>query len=287
MKNMDKKAIKIMPPLRIWAFLLIALVAIGIIVFFGERKRRLSMLASRNAYLEKGFQQGDGRPVVLIIGSSLVECDLSPSDSIEKNIRQSCNYNVKVVKLWKRSATIAEIINGLPILRNVHPNLVVIEANLFFYRPFHASRRTLYMQTYNDMISWNYGKMNYAPDSVGVFGPITRAGIEGYRYGLIDTNDLRSFGELAGYWQSKGTQFLLVNFPIEELEEIKKWNSPDTLSFRKNLQFLKKKISFTYVDGHLILGQSDFYDYLHMNKKGISIFSSFFCRALCFQFGKS
>jgi hypothetical protein len=129
-------------------------------------------------------------------------------------------------------------------------------------------------------------KINYAPDSMPVFGPIARADIAGYRNGMIDTNELRSFRELAGYWQSKGTQFLIINFPIEKSEEIKKWNRPDTLGFSNNLQFLKKMISFTYADGHLKLDQSDFYDYAHMNKKGNRIFSSFFCRTLCFQLEK-
>jgi hypothetical protein len=284
---MDKAAIKVMAPLRIWIFLLIAIVGIGTMVFFRERSERLSMLACRNVYLEKGFRQADGKPVVLIIGSSLVECGLFPSDSIEKNIHQSCNHDVKVLKLWKRAATISEIIDGLPILRNVHPNLVVMEANLFFYRPFQLTLRTLYTFTYHDMIFLRHNKIYYAPDSMTAFNPITRAEVAGFRNGMIDTNELRSFRELAGYWQSKGTQFLLINFPIEELEEIKKWNGPDTLGFRNNLQFLKKKISFTYVDGHLNLAQSDFYDYVHMNKKGKSIFSSFFCRALCIQLGKS
>jgi hypothetical protein len=283
---MDKAAIKVMAPLRIWIFLLIGIVGIGTMMFFRERSERLSMLACRNVYLEKGFRHADGKPVVLIIGSSLVESDIFSSDSIEKNIHQFCNHDVKVLKLWKRSATVSEIIDGLPILRNVHPNLVVMEANLFFYRPSRLNLWTLYSQTYNDMILLRHKKIYYAPDSMPVVNPKTRAEVAGFRNGTIDTNELSTFRELAGYWQSNGTQFLLINFPIEELEEIKKWNGPDILGFRNNLQFLKKKISFTYVNGHLILEQSDFYDYAHMNKKGNSIFSSFFCRAVCIQLGK-
>ncbi len=276
-----------MAPLRIWIFLLIAITAIGIIAFFRERATRLSMLACRNMYLEEGFRQANGKPVVLIIGTSLVECDIFPSDGIEKNIHQFGNHDVKVLKLWKRSATISEIISGLPILRNVHPSLVVVEANLFFYRPSRLNPWTLYAQTFNDMILSKQKKIYYAPDSMPVLNPSTRAAMEGVRNGTIDTNALRSFRDLAGYWQSKGTQFLLINFPLEELEESKKWNSPDTLDFRNNLQFLKEKIAFTYVDGHLVLEQSDFYDYAHMNKKGNSIFSSFFCKAICLQLRKS
>ncbi len=276
-----------MAPLRIWIFLLIAIIAIGTVVYFREQSRRLSMLTSRIVYLDKGFRQTYGKPVVLIIGSSLVESDIFASDSIEKDIHQFCNRDVKVLKLWKRSATISEIINELPILRNVHPDLVVLEANLFFYKPFSFDQRTLYMQSYNDMILWRHRAIYYAPDSMPVFDAITRPEVGRFRNGLVDTNEIRSFRELAGIWQSKGTQFLFINFPIEELEEIKKWNSPDTLNFRNNLQFLKKKISFTYEDGHLLLMKSDFYDFLHMNKKGNSIFSSFFCRALCIQLGKS
>jgi hypothetical protein len=283
---MDKPAVKVMAPLRIWIFLLITIITTGIIAFFRERSERLSMLAYRNVYLEKGFREANGKPVVLIIGSSLVESGIFSSDSIEKNIHQFCNHDVKVLKLWKRSATISEVINGLPILCDVHPNLVVIEANLFFYRPLHVNLRTLYRQTYNDMILLRHKKIYYAPDSIPVFDSITRDEVAEFRHGMIDTNELRSFRELAGYWQSKGTQFLLINFPIEELEETKKWNGPDTLGYRNNLQFLKKKISFTYVDGHLILAQSNFYDYVHLNKKGNSIFSSFFCRAICIQLAK-
>ncbi len=282
-----------MAPLRIWIFLLIPIIAVGTIAFFRERSARLSMLDCRNEYLEKGFRQAGGKPVVLIIGSSLLEYDIFPSDSIEKNIHQFCNHDVKVLKLWKPGATSSEIIDGLSILRNVHPNLVVVEANLFFYGPPRLNPWTPYVQTYNDMILLKRKKIYYAPDSIPVLSPvpgqipITRDDVPGLRNGMIDTNELMSFRELAAYWQSKGTQFLMVNFPIEEMEEIKKWNGPDTLGFRNNLQFLKKKISFNYVDGHLILAQSDFYDFGHMNKKGNSIFSSFFCKALCIQLAKS
>ncbi len=276
-----------MPPLRIWIYLLVAIFAVGTIIFFVERSGHLIMLGSRKAYLEKGFQQAGGKPVVLIIGSSLLETGVFPSDSIAENIHQVCNRDVKVLKLSRRGATISEIIEGLPILCNVHPNLVVIEANLFFYRPFHLDLRTRYMQTYNDMVLLKHKEIYYAPDSMPVVNPLTRAEIATFRNGMIDTNELRTFRELASYWQSKGTQFLLINFPIEKLEEVKKWNGPDVPGFRNNLQFLKQKIAFTYVDGHLILDQSDFYDFVHMNKKGSSIFSSFFCRALCLQMGKS
>ena len=276
-----------MPPLRIWICLLISIIAIGTIVFFRERSIRLSMLDCRNTYLEQGFRQAEGKPVVLIIGSSLVECGISPSDSIEENLHQLCNQPVKVLKLWQRGATISEIVGGLPILHNVHPVLVVLEANLFFYRPPYFSLWARNVQTYNDMILFRHRKIYYAPDSMLVFDPIARAEIAGYRNGLIDTNELASFRELAGCWQSKGTQFLLINFPLEKLEEFKKWNRPDTLSFKNNLQFLKKEISFTYVDGHLILDQSAFYDFAHLNKTGNRIFSSFFCRILCMQLKKS
>jgi hypothetical protein len=284
---MDKPAIQVMAPLRIWIFILIAIIAIGTIVFLRERSIRLSLYAIRNEYLEQGFQHANGKPVILIIGSSLVESGVFPVDSIEDNLRHICNHNVKVLKLWKRGATISEIIRGLPILRTVHPGLVVLEANLFFYRPPPLSLRTRYMQTYNDMILLRHKKIYYAPDSVPVFDPIARADIAGFRHGMIDTNELRSFRELADYWQTKGTKFLLVNFPIEESEEIKKWNGPDTLGFNSNLRFLKKKISFTYVDGHLMLDPSSFYDFVHLNKKGNSLFSSFFCRTLCIQLEKS
>jgi hypothetical protein len=284
---MDKPAVQVMAPLRIWIFILIAGIVIGTIVFIRDRSINLSLSAIRNEYLERGFQQANEKPVVLIIGSSLVESGLSPVDSIEENLRHTCNQNIKVLKLWKRGATISEIIRDIPILHHVHPSLVVLEANLFFYRPPHLSFRTRYMQTYNDMILLRHKKINYAPDSVPVFDPITRAEIAGFRNGMIDTNELRSFRELADYWQSKGTQFLLINFPIEESEEIKKWNGPDTAGFNRNLQFLKEKISFSYVDGHLMLDPSAFYDYVHLNKKGNSIFSSFFCRALCIQLEKS
>jgi hypothetical protein len=283
---MYKPAIQVMPPLRIWVFIFIVTLGIGTLLFFHERSNFLSLYASRKTYIEKGFQQAIGKPVVLIIGTSLLESDIFPCDSIEANLNQFCHRNMKVLKLWKRGDDLSGIINQMPILLEVHPNLVVIEANLFFYRPLNVPVLSRYVQTYRDMILFKDLNIRYAPDSMPVFGTMKNVSLEKFRDGMTDTSDLRSFRELAVLWQSKGTKFLFINFPVEESEEFKKWNCADTLGYMRNLQFLKEKIFFSNADDHLRLNQSNFYDNAHMNPKGNSIFSSFFCRSVCLQLEK-
>jgi hypothetical protein len=275
------------PPLKIWVWICITCLGIGVILFFRERYTRAWLDNSRRNYLEQGFQKSGSKPVVLILGTSLLESGVFSCDSIASNLAINGNIRPVVLKYWKRGAAMSSLVNQLIGLKNVQPALVVLEANMLFYRPPEMTVRARYMQTFLDLVSFKNARMQYAPDAVPVFTPITRAAMGEFRSGMVDSNEIRSFRNLAVQWQSKGTRILLINFPIEEQEEKKKWLRADTAAFNRNLRFLKEKISFTYQDDHLQLDETNFYDFAHLNLKGNKIFSICFCRSICVQLGKS
>ena len=275
------------PPLKIWIWICIACLGMAVVLFFREIFTRASLDNSRINYLEQGFQKSGSKPVVLIWGTSLLESGVFSSDSIEKNIAKTCNSHPVVLKYWKRGAAISSLVNQLTGLKNIQPALLVVEANMLFYRPPEMTVRARYMQTFLDLISYKNAGMLYVPDAMPVFTPITRMAVDEFRNGLVDSNDIRSFRELAVLWQSRGTRILLINFPVEKQEEKKKWLRADTTAFRRNLRFLKEEISFTYIDDHLQLDESNFYDFAHLNAKGNKIFSIYFCRSICAQLRKS
>lgn len=275
------------PPLKIWVWIAITCLGIGVLLFFREKQTRVSLDESRRKYLEQGFQKSGNQPVVLILGTSLLESGVFSGDRIASRLGETCHIKPVVLKYWKRGAGMSSLVDPLTGLKNIHPALLVLEANMLFYRPPEMTVRAKYMQTFLELVSFKDARMPYAPDAIPVFTPINRGAMNEFRNGLVDSNEIRSFRDLAAAWQSKGTRIVLINFPIEAQEEKKKWLRSDTANFNRNLRFLKEKISFTYVDDHLQLDETNFYDFAHLNSKGNQIFSAYFCRNICLQLEKS
>ncbi len=283
---MDNPAQQKFPPIRVWVFLLIAAGCLSVWIYFTEKSNRLIENNNKETYISNRFGSAHGRPVILVIGTSLVEAGLCSCDSISHCLQETSGQNICVIKFWKPAATLSSIKNDLPLLQQVKPSLVVIEANMLFYRGVDEPFLSRYMQTFRDMLAFKNFRRPYNPDILHVFPPMGNLSIDDIRAGLMDTTDLASFRDLAASWQSKGTRFLLVNFPIEAALEKRKWNSPDTLSFYRNLNFLKQKISLEYEGDHHNLNSSYFFDDAHLNAKGNNFFSAFFCRSVASQIKK-
>jgi hypothetical protein len=224
--------------------------------------------------------------VVLIIGTSLVESGLDVSDSISSCVRQATGRNIRVIKIWKDASRPSAIIGNLPALQEIKPDLVVVQANILFYLPADEAILSRYAQTFRDMLAFKNRHIPYMPDFRPIFRTQGISSVDKMRNGLADTTDLNSFRRLAMDWRSKGSRFLFINFPIEATLEQKKWNSPDTAIFYRNLNHLKEKIPLVYTGDHLKLDSSCFFDYAHLNKKGRTIFSAFFCHTLADQIRK-
>ncbi|HTS44060.1 MAG TPA: hypothetical protein VMH01_06660 [Puia sp.] len=279
---MDNPGRQIYPPLRIWFYLFIVALLIPISLYFIDRLRTQYEYNSRSAYLTHGFDTAGGRPVVLFLGTSLLECGVDSSRKIETCVRDLSGKQIVLLKVFRRASTLADIVYHTKSLGQVQPNLVVVEANMLFYRSAQEPVLTKYLDLFRSVITLDPMYKPYFPDARPVFRVIRKTVNEG-RNGLVDSFDISSFRELAARWQSKGTHFLLINFPIEDIEEFKKWNSADTSTFRFNLQYLREKIKLDYFNAKLKLNAGFFYDHTHLNQKGNNIFSQSFCRELALE----
>lgn len=280
---MDSPAPKIYPPLRIWVYLFISGSLICIIIYFIEKSINPFEFGSREVYIKKELSATNGKQFILLFGTSMMECGLDSTSRLETCIRERTGKSPIVLKIWKRATTLASISDHMPLLHQLQPHLVVVEANMLFYRSISQPLLSRCMQTFHDIVEFELLYKPYSPDSEHHINPLANATPDSFRNGLIDTADLCSFRKLATAWQLKGTHFLLVNFPLEASEELKKWNRSDTIIFFRNLNYLRQKISIQYYDPHLKLDTTYFYDHAHMNPKGSKIFSPFFCRELTLQ----
>ena len=279
---MDRSEQKIFPPLWIWMLLFFcSLFFAGFLVHVHSAQTQYEF-DSRASYLIRGFASAKRKPVVLVIGTSLVEFGLDSSKKIEECIREYAGRSIVLLKVFKSGARLSEIMSHMKSLRQVHPDFVVVEANMLFYRPSQEFLLSKWTYLLHQWIEGATLYHPYIPDSSPSMKTTGKL-IDENRNGLIDTSDISSFRDLAASWQSKGTRFLFLNFPIEKSKEFKKWNGPDTSSFSTNMRFLKEKINLDYVNAGLELDSSFFYDERHMNPKGRNIFFSSFCKALAIQ----
>jgi len=280
---MDKQAKKKFPPLKIWVMLGVVLILILISLYFLERSSRKNEYSSRESYLKRQFASARGKRIILVLGSSLVQCGLDSSKQLEACIQERCGQSVSVLKVWKVASTISSLTDNMKLLEELKPDWVVVEANMLFYRPIQEPLLVACLRTFRGMISFKPLDKHYAPDEKPVSNRIENAHVDAGRDGMIDTSDLSTFRNLAAKWQAKGTRILLINFPIEASEELKKWKGADTSKFNLNLNYLRQQVFAVYYNPQLKLDTSYFYDFTHMNQKGSAIFSQFFCKELAHQ----
>ena len=275
---MDRKNQITMPPLWIWVLLLLIACLASVYVYEYGKTSITREYLSREKYIQNGFDTARGRPVVLLIGTSLFESGLDSSGKIAACLAEQ-GKNVVLLKLWKRAVKLSAFVLNMPVLKTVHPALVVVEANMLFYRPFDTIRFGYYADVFRHLITLRGKKPGYMPDEKSGSG-FTDIPVGYLRAGLIDTLDLQSFRLLAESWQKSGTRFLFINMPIEASEEGKKWNSPDTANFMRNICYLKQKLNFNFYRPGIQMNSGCFYDHAHMNKKGVSIFSPVICKEI-------
>src|SRR2546423_1936017 len=160
---MDTKVPKIMPPLWIWLLLLFAVAIIGLFISKAEALYAQNEFSSREVYIKTGFDSAEGKPVVLIIGASLVQCDLDSSRKLEACIQSESGCSPVVLKLWKVSGRLSTIVDQMPILNKVQPALVILEANMLFYKPFQGTYMTHFLQEFRRIMTFKDLKPSYLP----------------------------------------------------------------------------------------------------------------------------
>jgi hypothetical protein len=280
MHNPDQK---ILPPWWIWLCVLLAAGCAGVGLYLAEQKNRRLETVSMETYLQNGTGSQNGEPLILVFGTSLSECGLDSTRTLETAIGEAFGKPVTVRKIWRHAATLASFDDITEIFKRLKPDCIVIEANMFFYKFPHDPLLSRYINTLREIVAFNKVEHAYFPDARLAYRSSSIAEVDSRRAGLIDTTAISSFRQTAAGWQREGSRLFLLNIPLESALETEKWNSPDTIVFRHNLDYFRKACSFKYIDPLFRLDSTYFFDHAHMNPKGQKKLSAFFCKTLADQ----
>ena len=271
-----------MPPLWLWSGLGIVTAILFVLAYrFGVVVRE-NDFGSQMEYVQKRVRSSAGKPVVMILGTSLTQAGLDKTDAMEESIRQNSGKDVVIIKLWKRATNLKTMAEQLRDLEKIHPNLLIVEANMFCYaaKPMPVNET---LKMIRSIVKLDPLHLPYEPDLRPDSGYHFNGGLNDLRDPIKDTAQIASFRQLVKKLHDKGTSVLLVNFPVEDKEERKKWNSTDTLFFNQNYTYLKAQVPIQFYRPDFYLDSSYFLDHAHLNYRGCTRFSKWMCALIANQ----
>lgn len=276
---MYRKQSDTLPPLWLWLLLGIAIVGFFVMVYRFVVIEKENDFGSRIAYVNARAKEAGGKPLVLMLGTSLSEYGLDSTSSIENAIEKAGVKRPVIIKIWKPATTLDDIVSHMPQIKNLHPNVLVIEANMFCYSPqrtfFNQSLRAVY-----SMMRFEPLHENYFPDKMPADTGFHKGNVGDFRDKIVDTFQITAFRRLATQLHDEGTSVVLVNFPVQDVEEKKKWSGSDAVLFNRNLNYLKEKVPFHWYNPSFYLDSTNFTDKAHMSTKGYKVFSKWVCGVL-------
>ena len=270
-----------MPPLWLWFLLSLTAITILILSYVYGVREKDNDFYSQWSYVKERLQTAGNKPVVLMLGTSLMQCDLDSTARLEMAVEKLSGKKPLIIKVWKLGTDLNTIINNMPDLEKVHPSLLVVEANMLNYKPNKGNvlNRTLF--SFSDILRSRPLRESYSPDKrYDDIYSLKEGGIIKMRNGIVNTANIAGFKKLAYKLHEKGTTVLVVNFPIQDVYEKRKWISSDTAAFKRNLQYLREKVPFHFYQPDFYLDSTFYLDGAHMNKKGSAVFSNWFCSVL-------
>jgi hypothetical protein len=268
-----------MPPLWLWGIVGLATILVFLAAYRFIVQEKEKDFDSRVDYIQYRTKTASDKPVVLMPGTSLCEYGLDSTSDMENKVAGISGIKPVIIKIWKPAIQVQQMVDNLNYLVAQPPKLLVIEANMFCYSP----RITFLNQTLRAFYSaFRFEPLHqpYFPDKTPEATSLNTGNIADFRDKTVDTSELISFRKWAKRLQSSGTEILLVNFPIEKKEEIKKWNSKDTAAFNQNTRFLRQQVKFAYYKPACYLDSTAFIDKAHMNKKGSKLFTTMICNSI-------
>jgi hypothetical protein len=275
---MYQKQPELMPPLWLWIFLsLTAITILALSYVYGVREKDNDFY-SRRSYIEERLQTAANKPVVLLLGTSLMHCDLDSTTGLEMAVQKLSGVKPLIIKVWKIGSDLHTMLNNMPDLEKIHPSLL---ANMLCYMPYKGNvlNRTLF--SFSDFLRFRPLHENYLPDQrYDQIYNLKEGGIKKLRNGIVDTTKIAEFRKLAYQLHKQGTTVIMINFPLQDVYEKRKWVSSDTTSFNRNLQYLKQNIPFHFYQPDFYLDSNFYLDGAHMNKKGSAVFSNWLCDVL-------
>ncbi|GAC1389022.1 MAG: hypothetical protein NVSMB45_18900 [Ginsengibacter sp.] len=277
MYNSDNK---IMPPLRIWVLLLSILTVLTIVVYLFERKESSQEKNAMVSYIQQRLAANFKKPVILIIGTSLTECAIDSAANVESELQSLTRVKPVLLKIWKKAGNPQALTDIVSSVKEFHPDVLLIEANMLSYTPKPIPLDARLLNTFHHIIKIKLGNV-YTPEEKPVKGfQDMNEPLANLRDALVDTLQLMSFRTYVFHLQQSGTKILLINIPLEKIEEYNKWNNPNSYKLYLNFEFMRRKVAFKYLDNKMYLDTSYFLDKGHMNKKGCKKFSSWLCNEL-------
>ncbi|HEX4852392.1 MAG TPA: hypothetical protein VFV08_16360, partial [Puia sp.] len=193
---MDNASQKIYPPLRIWIFLFVAILLITAVLFHFDHLQNQHEFDVRSTYVQQGFANAKGRPVILVIGTSLLECGLDSSRKIEECVGEMSGKSIVLLKVFKRAGTLSAIADNMRSLDQLQPDWVVVEANMLFYRSIQEPILSKYLDVYRSLLKSDSIYQPYFPDRRPLVRRTDKT-VDELRKGLIDTSEISSFRDLA------------------------------------------------------------------------------------------
>ena len=279
MKKMDNSEQKAMPPLWVWVLLSITALTTIVILFRLLEIKNENDFSKKTYYLQNKIKTAGENPVIVILGSSLTRCAYDSSSTMENFIQASTGRKPVIAKIWRSATNLETIIDHMPVLNDIHPDILVVEANMFCY----SAEQSLINEI--PSLFYNVADQENSKSYLAEEKPKKRfdTGQIKTRRGIIDTSQLRSFRQLAMFLKAQGTRIILVNIPVEVSEEVKKWNSAEAVNFKRNFNYIQKEIPFIYWDPKLSWDMSYYFNKGHLNMKGCRAFTQWFCEKLSQQ----
>lgn len=276
---MYRKTSDQLPPIGLWLLLGIATMAFFAMVYCFVVCEKEKDFGSRSAYIKERFRMAGDRPVVLLLGTSLSQYGLDSTAAMEAALSGRGRKNPVLIKIWKPATTLEEMVTNMPELKTLHPDLLVVEANMFCYSPqktfFNQSLRAVY-----SLLRFEPLHENYFPDQMPADTGFHKGNVGDFRDKVVDTLQLAAFREVACRLTASGTKLVLVNFPVQDVEEKKKWKGPDAVLFNRNFNYLRKGTDFHWYNPSFYLDSTYFADKAHMSRKGYQLYSRWLCSVL-------
>lgn len=276
---------KVMPPLWLWCLLFSFTALITFVVKEISDLRLAKEFSFISSYIEAHNKSAKDKHQIVFIGTSLTRNGLESSSVIENELRKNANIEVDVVKIWRPATSMEKIVEQVPELNRIHPALLIVEANMFCYT---RERKSFFAEmpvTINDLLH-NKTLKPYDPEEKPDETAVRQFVIGQKRTGVVDTSSIRSFRELAERMQANGTKIILLNYPYDAEQEMKKWRSSDTSLFNRNLKYISQKINFEYFNPRKNWDSSYYLDGAHMNQKGCAAFTKWLCDTLSVELKK-
>ena len=263
---------QLMPPLWIWALLAATCLTLTFILINVANQKEKEEYAVRSEYLAQPLDQNEAH-YILFVGSSLTQCSIDSARLLEEALSTETGQKTVVRKFWRRATSTAELFRVLRETKIHRPDILVVEANMFFYS---AHDRSVSYKLSIALRELRRGRkvVTYNPEEKPPLSRFDAKTVDGFRGEVVDTTQLKVFCEVASELARQGTKVLLLNFPLERTAESEKWKSADTAIYQRNIQFLKERLPVSEISMKVQLDSTYYIDRGHMNHKGAKVFSN-------------